>query len=239
MLEACNLGDCLLFKWKAIVLAILILASSVFAQPAPSAGAADFFRSIVGDWVGTYEHSVNGEQAEDTYFKFSVKQADQNTFASHFEYYRLDPATGAPQPAGTAKIQTMVQPDGSVKCITTGEGTILVEAKPKAQTYNLLETLCGSDCGITGKIGGKVSVSGLPLGLGKNGRVSSGSSAWTLDGDTLTIKQSLKTAFKVLLFSKSYSLSASSTATRGTDLAGLMKKARIAEKPAETIPGGS
>lgn len=218
---------------------IFALASVAPAQPSPSTCAADFFRSIVGDWVGTYEHSTNGEQAEDTYFKFSIKQADQNSFNSEFWYYRLNPATGSPEPAGNATIKSTVKADGSIESITAGTGTILVEKKPKPQTYDLVETLCNSECGLTGKIGGKVSVSGLPLGVGKNGRVYAGSSAWTLDGDVLTIQQSLKAGFKILLFSKSYSLLASSKATRGTDVAALMKKVRIAEKSGGTIPEGS
>lgn len=230
-----------MFRNKLIVFAvsILALASIASAQPTSSTTSADFFRSIVGDWVGTYEHAVNGEQAEDTYFKFSITQVDQDSFASHFEYYRLDPVSGDPQPAGSAKIESMVQADGSVKNVTTGDGTILVENKPKQQTYNLTEVLGSSDCGVTGKIGGKISVSGLPLGVGKNGQIYDGSSSWSVDGNVLTIKQSLKAGFKVLLFSKRYSLEASSKAIRGTDVAALMTKARVAEKPADTIPGGS
>ena len=231
-----------LFRSKAIVLAILILtvvvAMPAFAQPVPSSGAVDFYQKIVGDWVGTYEHTTDGEQAEDIYFKFSVRQAYPNSFNGQFAYFRLNQATGDPEPAGTATIQSTVQPDGTVRNVIAGDGTILIENKLKQQSYNLVETLSSSTCGLSGDIGGKVSVSGLPFGVGKNGRVSSGSSAWSLDGDNLTINQSIRAGFKILLFSKSYSLLASSKCTRGTDVAALINKARVAERPPE-IPAGS
>lgn len=222
-----------MFRSKAIVLAVLILTVGIalpaLAQPSPPGRAVDFYQKIVGDWVGTYEHTTDGEQAEDIYFKYSVKQADPNSFTGQFAYYRLN-AAGDAESAGTATIQSTVQDDGTVKNVISGDGTILIENKLKQQTYDLVETLSTSQCGLSGDIGGKLSVSGLPLGLGKNGQVSSGSSAWSLDGDTLTIKQSIKAGFKILLFSKNYSLLASSTATRGTDLASIMKKARVAER---------
>lgn len=223
----------------AILILSIVMIMPVLAQPAPPPSAVDFYKQVAGDWVGTYEHSTEGEQAEDIYFKFSVKQLDSNSFSGKFTYFRLNPATGDPEPAGNAIIQSTVQPDGSVRNVTTGDGTILIENKLKQQSYNLIETLGNSECGLAGNIGGKTSVSGLPMGLGKNGQIYNGSSIWSLDGDTLTIKQSLKVAFKVLLFNKSYALLASSKATRGTDLAALMKKSRVAEKPAETIPAGS
>ena len=210
-----------------------------FAQPVPSSGAVDFYQKIVGDWAGTYEHTTDGEQAEDIYFKFSVRQADPNSFTGQFAYFRLNQATGNPEPAGTAAIQSTVQPDGTVRNVIAGDGTILIENKLKQQSYNLVETLSSSTCGLSGDIGGKVSVSGLPFGVGKNGHVSDGSSTWSLDGDALTIKQTIKAGFKVLMFSKSYTLLASSKATRGTDVAALMTKAQVAEKPADTIPAGS
>lgn len=232
-----------MFRSRPTILAALILSIGIIrpilAQPAASPTAVDFYKQVVGDWVGMYEHSTDGEQAEDIYFKFSVKQADPNSFTGQFAYYRLNPATGDAEPAGTATIQSIVQADGTVKNAISGEGTILVEKKLKQQSYNLIETLGNSECGLAGNIGGKTSVSGLPMGLGKNGQVYNGSSIWSLDGDTLTIKQSLKVAFKVLLFNKSYALLASSKATRGTDLAAIMKKSRVAERPAETMPAGS
>lgn len=216
-----------------------LITSAAVAQPAASQGTVDFYQKVVGDWVGTYEHTTDGEQAEDIYFKFSVEQADPTSFTSEFAYYRQDEATGEPTPAGSALIKSKVQADGSVQNVISGKGTIRIDQKLKPQTYNLVETLCKSDCGLSGDIAGKVSVSDLPFGLGKNGQVYNGSSAWSIDGDVLTIQQSIKAGFKVLLFSKSYSLLATSKATRGTDVAAIMKKARIAEKPSETIRSGS
>lgn len=220
-----------------LAILILVFASAVCTQP-PTTSAADFLRSVVGDWVGTYEHAIDDEPAEDTYFKVVVKQIDQNSYTSQFTYLRTNPATGNPEQDGTALVKSTIEPDGSVKNIITGEGRILVEGKPKQQTYSLTEALSSSGCGLVGNLGGKISVTGLPFGAGKNGSINDGISAWTVDGNVLTIEQSLKARFKVLMFSKSYCLTACSKATRGTDVAALMKRARIAEGPADTIPGG-
>jgi len=224
-----------------IVLAALIalipaLACAEPAQPATSSGAVSFYQKVMGDWVGTYHHTTDGEEAEDICFRFCVKQEAPSSFTGEFSYFRQNEVTGEPIPAGTAVIKSTIQADGSIKNIISGKGTIRIDQKLKPQTYDLVETLCKSDCGLSGDISGKVSVSDLPFGLGKNGKVNRGFSAWSLKDGVLTIEQDIKAGFKILLFSKSYSLVATTKATRGTDVAALMKKVRIAEKPAGPIP---
>ena len=227
-----------LHGWKLgrIAIAVLVLAFAVsalsYAQPSPSVqeNAEDFFRGIVGEWIGVCEQSTNGEQADNKYFHAVIEQVGRGSFASEFNYYRFDEATGAPLHVGSASVMTTIETDGTVTNEISGEGIMLVDYRPKQQRHELVETLtCAEFGGLTGEISGKISVSGMPFGLGKNGRVYDGTSTWSLDDDILTIRQSLKVGFRILFFTKSFKVTATTTAHRGTDVASLMKP-RVAAK---------
>jgi len=222
---------------RAIIAAIgltFILSAASFAQV--SSGAKDvaaFFRSITGEWIGTCEQSTDGEKAENKYFHAVIKQVDPSTFSSKFEYYRFDKAKNAPLKIGDATVITTVAPDGSAKAKITGEGIVLVNEKPKDQSHELQESLVGlSSGGLQGQGTGKVSVKGMPLGLGKNGKVESSKSNWNLDNGVLTIDQNLKVGFRALFIKKSFDMTAHYTARRGTDVASLITGAtQVSARP--------
>lgn len=221
---------------------VLIIWAGVYAQPSPSPqpDAGAFFRSITGEWVGICEQSTDGEQADNKYFYAAIEQVGPNSFAGQFSYYRYDESTGIPLHVGDANVLTTIEPDGSVTNRISGRGTMLVDNKPKQQQHELLESLTGTDSGgLTGRIRGKISVGGMPFGLGKNGSVYDGTSTWSLNGDVLTIRQSLKAGFRILFFTKSYTVEARSTASRGSDVVSLMKTSRVATKPENPASGGS
>lgn len=218
---------------RALVLALaLALIFPAVSCAQPDAGA--FFRSIVGEWIGVCEQSTDGEKAGDKYFHFVVKQVDQRTFSSEFKYYRLDEATRTPIHIGDTTIVSTIEPDGTVTNNITGQGTILVDEKPKPQEHQLVEALsCAGDNTLTGRITGNISIGGLLFGLGKNGEVHDGTSAWSLDNGVLTIHQSLKAGFRILFFTKNFTVEAKSTARQGSDVASLMNEAaQIAVGPA-------
>ena len=217
---------------RALVLALaLALAIPAISHAQPDAGA--FLKSIVGEWVGACEQSTDGEKAGDKYFHFVVKQVDQRTFSSEFKYYRLDEATRTPLHIGDTTFVSTIEPDGTVTNNITGKGTILVDEKPKPQEHQLTETLsCASDNALTGRITGKISSGGLLFGLGKNGDVHDAASTWTLENGVLTIHQSLKAGFRILFFTKDFTVEAKSTARRGSDVVSLMTEAaRVAAGP--------
>jgi len=219
---------------RALVLALtLALAIPATSHAQPDAGA--FFRSIVGEWIGTCEQSTDGEKAGDKYFHIVVKQVDQRTFSSEFKYYRLDEASQTPLHIGDTTIVSTMEPDGTVTNNISGEGTILVDEKPKPQEHQLTETLiCAGDNALTGRITGKISISGIVFGLGKNGEVRDGTSTWTLDNGVLTIHQSLKAGFRILFFTKNFTVEAKSTARQGSDVVRLMTEAaQVAAGPTD------
>ena len=219
--------------WISALIIILSL-SAVHAQPSPGS-AGDFFKSITGDWVGICEQSTDGEQAENKYFHANIKQAGTDTFNSEFRYYLTD-ASGKPVQIGSASMTTTIQPDGTAINKINGTGTMLVQKKPTQQKHDLTEVLvCNDTSSMSGKITGKIDVSGMPFGLGKNVKVANSTSKWALNNGTLEFQQTIKAGIKVFVFSKTFTVVANSTATRGTDVVSLMKaEARIASKPHAT-----
>ncbi len=211
----------------------MLLVSAISAQPRPatSADITALYKSIVGDWVGVCEQSTDGQQAENKYFQANIKETAPGTFTSIFSYYRSDGATGTPIKIGDTTAVLAIQPDGTVKNEIQGSGTVMVEKKPKQQTHKLTEVLTATGpASMAGQITGKISVSGLPFGLGKNGEVYGGKSIYALKDGVLTINQTLKAGFKILIAKKSFTIQANSTAKRGTDVAELMRAAHVATK---------
>jgi len=219
---------------RALALALtLALAIPATSHAQPDAGA--FFRSIVGEWIGVCEQSTDGEKADNKYFHFAVTQVDQRSFRSEFKYYRFDEATQSPLHIGDTTIVSTIEPDGTVRNDISGQGTILVDEKPKSAQHQLMETLsCSGESTLTGQITGKISISGLLFGLGKNGEVHDAASNWTLDNGVLTIHQSLKAGFRILFFTKNFTVVAHSTARRGSDVVSLMTEAaQVAAGPTD------
>ncbi len=205
---------------------VLAIAAVSFAQPAsPSATAMQsFFRSLTGEWIGTCAQSTDGQQAENKYFHAVIKQVDANTFDTKFDYYRLDQKTGAPIKIGISGMTTTIKPDGTATNNITGSGQVMVDKKPKDQKHNMSETLTASGGTISGQGKGKISVSGLPFGVGKNGKVDKSLSSWTMKNGALSISQKLKVGFKALFVKKGFSINADFTAKRGSDVVALMMK---------------
>ena len=216
----------------AILLSVLP-ASALSAQPKPASSAdiSALYKSIAGDWVGVCEQSTGGQQAENKYFHACIKETGPGTYTSTFNYYRSDGATATPIHIGDTTAVTTVQPDGAVKNEIEGSGTVLVDRQPKDQTHKLSEVLTATGpASMAGQITGKISVSGMPFGLGKNGQISDGKSSYSLKDGVLTISQTLKAGFKVLICKKSFTITANSTAKRGSNVAALMKADHIAER---------
>lgn len=208
-----------------LLLPAVSLAQQSAVSPAVPSGASagEFFKSMVGEWIGTCEQSTNGVPADNKYFHVVVKQLAPDTFDSKFEYFLVDKKSGAVNRIGESAITTKVLPDGTVKNQITGSGTVLVENKPKSQNHDLQEVLAVSPTGeLTGKGSGKVSVSGMPFGVGKNGKIQAADSIWSIQDGVLSIQQNLRVGFKALIFSKKFSMTAKYTARRGSDVAKLI-----------------
>jgi hypothetical protein len=213
-----------LFHCASLILFLFLsgvcLAQDVLVQ---EDDVAVFFRSICGEWVGSCEQSTNGESAEDKYFHVIVNESAIGTFDSRFEYFRLDKESGDLLKIGEATMTTTVTADGTAECKTNGKGTVLVNNQPKNQEHQLLEALSSATSGgLQGRGTGKISVFGLPLGLGKNGKVQESNSTWSLNDGVLTINQKISVGFRALFFTKKFDIKAKYVARRGSDMASLM-----------------
>lgn len=215
-------------KYAFVVAAVSVLfafciLSPAASQPAASQGEiASFLHSIGGEWVGTCEQSTDGEQAENKYFHIVNKKVNDNTFESRIDYYRN--VDGKPLHIGNDSVVITINANGTATSKITGEGTMLVNMKPKQQKHEMNEVLTYSDGKIHGTGSGIISVSGMPFGVGKNGKILSSSSTWSINKGILTISQTCKAGFKALFITKSFQVIANNSARKGSDLAALIKK---------------
>ena len=223
----------------AAVLVTTVLSAASAQMPAsPDARPLELAQKMTGEWIGVCEQSTDGQPAENKFFHAMIRQTGPNTLEGKFSYYKADPATGEPVDIGDATAAISIEPDGTIKNNVSGTGVVLVEKKPKRETHQLAEVLTMTEAGtLSGRITGKISVDGLPFGLGKNGQVSDGSSTWTLRDDVLTINQTMTAGFRILFYKKTFTIAANSTARRGSDVAALTKASRLAAKPGCSTSG--
>jgi hypothetical protein len=214
----------------ATMLAIVLVVSTAgYSQPATeSSGIESFFEKLPGDWVGAVSESTDGKAASAKYFHSVTKQLSPDIYESVFTYYRLDDKSGDPVLVGVSGMATKIDSAGTATNTVTGKGDILVDVNTwKPETHDVTELLRISPTGgLVGTGGGNISVTGMPLGLGKSGKVQDYSSAWSVNNDVLKISQRFTVGFRIFLFRKSYTVAVDYTAKRGTDILGLMKTAK-------------
>jgi len=214
----------------ALVLVLALIASAIgYAQPtAPPASIGSFFRGLVGEWIGTCVQSTDGKATDNKYFHAIIKQSGPDTHETVFEYYRLNQQTGAPIKVGATTMATKVAADGTATNRITGKADVLINPTTlKPEQHDLSEVLRVSPSGgLEGRGSGSIKVSGMLLGLGKNGKVRNYHSTWSQSNGVLRISQHLAVKFKVLFFSKTFTIIADYTARPGSDIVGLMKSAK-------------
>lgn len=219
----------------ALIISIIVLifchgANAQSGQPT-NPGIAEFFRGIVGEWVGVCKQATDGQTADDKYFHAQISESATGSFSAAFEYYRLS-ETGTLVRIGSSSVTATIAPTGSTATSrVTGTGEVLVDKKPRKQEHDLTEALTLiSDGSVQGTGTGTLKVAGMPLGVGKLGKVRSDTSSWSLSNGTLSIRQSLSIVFKALCFGKSFKVDATYTAVRGSDVASQIPKSGIGSK---------
>lgn len=196
------------------------------AQPAPEpiCPIAEFFRTIAGEWVGICKQSTDGDAADDKYFHVCIREASKSCFEARFDYYRLD-GTGAPIRIGGSNVVVTVASDCTATGRIIGNGEVLVDKKSRKQEHDLTESLTWLAHDQLQAHGcGSLRVYGMPLGLGKLGKVRGDRSAWKFADGTLNIQQSLDIVFRALCFSKTFKIEANYSAVRGCSLSDVLPK---------------
>lgn len=228
--EGADLFRCLLL---AAILAMTLAHAPALAEEGtapPLTTIAEFFRSVTGEWIGVCKQSTDKDAAEDKYFKAIIKESSPCLFEARFDYYRPD-CKGGVLHIGTSNVTASITATGATGRVV-GNGEVLVERKVKKQEHDLVETLTVAAPGVVmGRGSGSLKVSGMPLGLGKLGKVRDDQSTWRLSNGTLCVQQSLNIVFKALFISKSFRVDAAYTAVRGTDVSALIPKQTPATAP--------
>lgn len=199
-----------------------VLSDGCTSAPAP--GIAEFFRAITGEWIGVCKQSTDNEPADDKYFRTVIKESSPGFFEAHFDYYRSDDK-GALQRIGSSNVTTTISSATGATGRVVGDGEVLVDRKVKKQEHDLTETMVSTAAGVvTARGSGSLKVYGMPLGLGKLGKVRDDQSSWSVSNGTLTVRQTMCIVFRALFVSKSFKVDAAYTAVRGSDVASLIVK---------------
>jgi hypothetical protein len=184
---------------------------------APS--AQQFYTHVLGHWVGTTVSRLNGDPPVTGYFHLVVTRVGENTFQEEYTFYRVHPKTGALERSGTQLDLSTIDSTGMVHRSCKGSGTILIDFKPKNQAFEATGEahFSGSDR-LEAEVKGKIAVDGMPLNLGKNGKLRKATASWALEDGKLVGQTHVETSFRALLFTKRYRVETELRAQRGTSV---------------------
>lgn len=189
-------------------------------RPPPAHAAAEgFYARMLGDWVGVSVSRVQGQEPSTSYFHLTVSRSDPRTFREQYTYYRRDPKTGALAPSGTQTNLAVLEANEQIRCTASADGTILVDYKPKKQSWQTTGVgRCDGPDRFQADVSGKISVDGMPLGLGKRGRIRSARATWSISGAALLGRTEVESRFRAFVISKSYRVVSEMRAERGRDI---------------------
>jgi hypothetical protein len=183
------------------------------------AAAQQFYTRALGDWVGSTVTRVNSTEPATGYFHLVVTRVDANTFREEYTFYRLVPKTDVMEPSGTQSYLTTIESSGVIHRTYRGSGTILIDFKPKKQSFDASgEVRFTSPNHLEAAAKGKITVDGMPLGLGKNGKLQKATSTFSLEDDKLIGEMHFEASFRVLLFSKRYRIETQLRGQRGANV---------------------
>jgi hypothetical protein len=175
-----------------------------------------FYARVLGDWVGSTVSRVNEDAPVTGYFHLVITRVDANTFREEYIFYRVLSDTGALERSGTQTFVTTIASDGTIQRSYRGSGTILIDGKPKKQSFEASGAVrsTGPDH-LEAEGQGKISVAGMPLNAGKNGKLLKATTTLSREEDTLSGATRFEASFRVLFFSKRYRIDIKLRGQRG------------------------
>jgi len=206
----------------------LITCAAAWAQAdARPCDIGQFIQGTVGEWVGIYEESTNGEKAENRYFRAVIKSSGADTYEALFDYFKPDDKTRTPVKVGGSTVIIKIASDGTATSTIAGDGQVRTDiGRMKPERHQLCETLnLSPDGALRGRGQGNIQVSGLPMGLGKNGRILDYCSTWEKPDGILKMSRQFKVRFRALGIRKTYDVKAEFVARPGSNLMGLIRQA--------------
>jgi hypothetical protein len=195
------------------------VASSGPCLPTP---AEQFYTRVSGQWVGTTISRLDDAPPVTGYFHLTVSRVDDHTFQEEYTFYRIHPKTGVLERSGTQIDLSTMEGAGALRRSCKGSGTVLIDYKPKNQRFEASgEARFTSPDHLEAEVKGKIAVDGMPLNLGKNGKLRKATASWSLEDGQLIGQTAVETSFRALLFTKRYRIQTELRAQRGTSVQAL------------------
>jgi hypothetical protein len=194
--------------------------SEIVADPTARLTAAQqFYTRVLGHWVGTTVSRLDTAEPVTGYFHLLITRVDENTFREEYTFYRIHPKTGVLERSGTQSDLSTIASDGVIHRTSRGSGTVLIDFKPKNQSFEASGEahFTGADR-LEAAATGKIAVDGMPLGLGKRGKIQKATATWSLADDKLIGQTHLEMMFRVLFFGKRYRIETQLRAQRGASV---------------------
>lgn len=230
-----SVRDLPLLLLLVLVLAIVFSSVSWAQSTAQSPCMKSFLQGLCGEWIGKCEQVAEHEEPDVKYFHAVIKQHEDGSYQGAFEFFRQD--GGSLISCGETSVVTTFGSDGMAVSKIKGSGKVKVSDKYNDQRHELTETLSYTEDGsLQSKGTGKINISGMPLGLGKNGRVKESQSVWSIRDGMLSIDQKMSVSFKALVITKTVEVKTRYTARRGSDVKVLLCQESLATG-ALTKPG--
>jgi hypothetical protein len=190
----------------------------------PPTAAQQFYAQVLGDWVGTTVSRLDGAKPVTGYFHLLITRVDEHTIREEYTFYRLHPKTagtrkaGGLETSGTESDLTTTESNGAIHRSVQGSGTILIDFKPKKQSFEASGTAhFTSPDHLEAEAKGKIVVAGMPLGLGKHGKLQKATASWSLEAGKLIGQTQFEASFRVLFFTKRYRIAIQLRGERGTN----------------------
>jgi hypothetical protein len=181
--------------------------------------AQQFYTRILGDWVGTTVSRLDGAAPVTGYFHLVITRVDGNTFREEYTFYRIHPKTGVLETAGTEADLSTMESNGVIHRTVQGSGTVLIDFKPKHQSFEASGTArCTSPDRLEAEAKGTLAVDGMPLNLGKHGKLRKATATWSLEEGKLIGQTRFEASFRVLFFAKRYRTEIQLRAQRGANV---------------------
>jgi hypothetical protein len=186
---------------------------------APLTTAQQFYTRVLGHWVGTTVSRLDTADPVTGYFHLLITRVDENSFGEEYTFYRLHPKTGVLERSGTQSDLSTIASNGVIRRTCRGSGTVLIDFKPKNQSFEASGEVhfAGPDR-LEAEVKGKIAVDGMPLNLGKRGKLRKATATWSLADDTLTGQTHVETSFRALFFAKRYRIETQLRAQRGANV---------------------
>jgi hypothetical protein len=181
--------------------------------------AQQFYTRVLGDWVGTAVSRLDGAEPATTYFHLLITRVDENTFREEYTFYRIHPKTGVLERSGTQSVLSTIDSSAVIHQTCRGSGTVLIDLQDKNESFEASGQAHFTGPGhLEAEVKGKIAVDGMPLNLGKNGKLRKATATWSLEDDQLIGQTHIETSFRVFLFAKRFLIETQLRAQRGANL---------------------